>query len=349
MDHQMQPEQSWKEIKTGSDIKPKHICSTVVLHQNFIYVYGGYDEDTISTTEDFFKFNLISKQWDLVNAKNSPGPRMGHSSIMYDGNMYLFSGWNHGGKNDLWKFDFETLSWEQINYNSLYTTKNRYYHSSIVYKNHIYFIFGLLSDNRARTNQMLKFNPETSFLTQIDNLKGDIPSDRSGITPIVYSDQLFIYGGYGTNAERFNDLYSFNFETKTWKFIKTTGEFPVKTSGQCGVKYEAFIYIFGGSYGGDSSGSYSKEVLTYTNNFYKYDLTSHIWKKLEYKNSPCPRSFSDAFIYEDTLYIFGGTDNVKLRNEVWKVQIGKGIYGNDILKNFDEYTDVVFKLKVQSN
>ena len=165
------------------------------------------------------------------------------------------------------------------------------------------YIFGLLSDNRKRTNQMLKFNPTNDTLTEIDGFKGDIPSDRSGITPLVYSDHLYIYGGYGTNAERFNDLYSFNFITKTWKFISTTGQFPVKTSGQCGVKYEAFIYIFGGSYGGDSSGSYSKQVLTYTNNFYKYDLTSHIWKRLECKNCPSPRSFSEAFVYQDILYM----------------------------------------------
>jgi hypothetical protein len=297
--------EGWSVIDTKQDLKPGYICSSTVAYKNSIYVFGGYNEDTITTSNEFFEFNFILKQWNLITSKNSIRARMGHSSNVIDDKMYIFSGWDNGGLTDLWFFDFEKLTWNEVKYKCLLDTNvlKRYYHSSLNYENEIYFFFGLFSETRKRTNEILKFNPKKETMVRVDSF-GDVPSDRSGVTAIVYQDNVYIYGGYGSDAVRYNDLHSFNFKTQTWKKINTIGESPVKTSGQCGVKYEASLFIFGGSYGGNGTGHYSKEVLTYTNNFYKYDLTSQIWKKLGSKNHPSPRSFSSAFIWDDCLYMF---------------------------------------------
>lgn len=84
-----------------------------------LYVYGGYDINT-GILADFHKIGLRGNaEWvDLTSdSKLYPGPRHGHSAIVYGKKMYLF-----GGKvsslcstNLLNVYDFEAEIWIMVN------------------------------------------------------------------------------------------------------------------------------------------------------------------------------------------------------------------------------------------
>jgi N-acetylneuraminic acid mutarotase len=303
---------TWSEVKFSTNKKPKCSSYSVVKHKNHIYVFGGYNENNNQAHEQFLKYDLILKEWMSIKiTENKPKALMGHSACIFEDEMVIYGGWNGTGMNDVWNFNFEEIQWTKqevqhfVEFEDLWISEGlpaKYYHSSVVYQDSIFFIFGFLSDSRTRTNELAKYNPKEGKSYEVASL-GDLPLGRSGVTAIVYSDHLFVYGGFGENGVRFNDLYSFNIETNVWKYIDTTGELPVKTSGQCGIKYGSSIFIFGGSFGGGGSGSFLSSELTYTNNLYKYDLTSQVWKKLKNSNSPGPRSFCEAFIHDDEFYM----------------------------------------------
>lgn len=70
-----------------------------MLDEDRLYVYGGFDND-VGILADFKVFNCKDerKGWKSLSVEGGPGPRHSHSSVLYNGVMYLF-----GGKVDRFK------------------------------------------------------------------------------------------------------------------------------------------------------------------------------------------------------------------------------------------------------
>lgn len=79
---------------------------------------------------------------------NIPLARAGHTAIMYGGEMYIFGGYQLIGQsilmfNDLWKFNFTNLSWEEVNPISSFNPSSRSFSIGIPfsYNNESFLLF----------------------------------------------------------------------------------------------------------------------------------------------------------------------------------------------------------------
>ncbi|KAJ7345908.1 hypothetical protein JRQ81_001858 [Phrynocephalus forsythii] len=90
---------------------------SAVVYRGSMYMYGGYI-DIRGASPEFWALHFDTKQWTLVSATSygvSPGPRHGHSAVVYGKGMYLFGGlMGLSEQNDFWKWDFMATTWSNI-------------------------------------------------------------------------------------------------------------------------------------------------------------------------------------------------------------------------------------------
>jgi len=88
---------------------------------------------------------------------------------------------------------------------------------------------------------------------KIDQCIGDIPSERTDHSAVLYEGQMYIFGGYDGKT-RFSDLYKCNLRKATfkWKRIAGDGTLPLNRFGHTAVIYEHSMFIFGGWNGHDT-------------------------------------------------------------------------------------------------
>ncbi|XP_050195522.1 actin-fragmin kinase-like isoform X2 [Myiozetetes cayanensis] len=90
--------------------------SAVVYHSS-MYIFGGYF-GIKGISQEFWTFHFNTGKWLCVSSPSQntgPGPRHGHSAVVYPTGMYLFRGLMElSERKDLWKWDFVSSSWSNI-------------------------------------------------------------------------------------------------------------------------------------------------------------------------------------------------------------------------------------------
>lgn len=87
-----------------------------------------------------------------------------------------------------------------------------------------------------------------------------------------YNGQIFSMGGYGQFVTN-NNLESFNFDSKEWYLIKTTGQKPAYIKG-CVIRQKEQLYLFCNTLSGNGIEGDVCDPF-----FYQLDLPSMQWKK----------------------------------------------------------------------
>lgn len=129
------------------------------------------------------------------------------------------------------------------------------------------------------------------------------PIPRSGHSAVIYNGSMYVFGGLG--AHRYNDLFKFDFDTKTWTEIKPKDEskLPSKRYKHSACIYENMMYIFGGW---DSSGK--------LNDMYRYIFDRNEWEIVHCDSPPRPRSAHSVAVYQKMMYLFGGIGDNKFND-----------------------------------
>ncbi|XP_034278201.1 leucine-zipper-like transcriptional regulator 1 isoform X1 [Pantherophis guttatus] len=90
---------------------------SAVVYRGNMYIYGGYI-DIKGASQEFWTFHFDTKQWAPLSAASSgssPGPRHGHSAVVYGNGMYLFGGlMGLSEQKDFWMWDFIATNWSSI-------------------------------------------------------------------------------------------------------------------------------------------------------------------------------------------------------------------------------------------
>ncbi|XP_044293916.1 tip elongation aberrant protein 3-like [Varanus komodoensis] len=90
---------------------------SAVIYRGSMYLYGGY-VDFKGASQEFWSLCFDTRQWTPVPATlngGTPGPRHGHSAVVYRNSMYLFGGlMGLNEQKDFWKWDFLAASWSSI-------------------------------------------------------------------------------------------------------------------------------------------------------------------------------------------------------------------------------------------
>jgi len=126
--------------------------------------------------------------------------------FMHNNQMYIFGGITINGAvlNDMFKFDFKTNEWEEIQQKGEIPCA-RWGHSCSTIGNSVY-LFGVYSD--VFLNDIYEFNKLTFYWKKL-SVRGNPPKIRHYHTSVVYKDMLYIIGGYSPNYNH-SDIFQYN-------------------------------------------------------------------------------------------------------------------------------------------
>ncbi len=241
-----------------------------------------------------------------------PAPRYHHSAVVFLNSMFIFGGYtgdifsnsNLRNKNDLFEYKFTTsqwLDWEDRITGPLPPARSA--HGACVYKNRLWIFAGY--DGHARLNDMWAIDltssqPQWEAIDQ----SGDSPPTCCNFPVAVVDESMFVFSGQ-SGAKITNNLYQFRFEERVWIRIRTehllrgSPSPPQRRYGHTMVAYGRALYVFGGA----ADGILDNEV-------HCFDVDSRSWSVIQPapgSETPCGRVFHSAAVWNNALYIFGGT------------------------------------------
>jgi len=277
---------TWSRVVLSSDssIPPPRSGAASVVVKGRLYMFGGYGGGT-GRLDDFYSFNFATNTWEEVKVLSivKPGCRENNGVVIGDSSrVYLFGGYNGTSwLNDLWMFDIDTQMWECIQESSdLRSHENG----------------GGGGGAGEQENAAL----EARTLNNIDlNNNGImntvVPSRRFGYVSVVHNHKFVLFGGFD-GTRWLNDMYEFDFQTKTWTQIHAKGTLPSVRSCPAWAKDDTHVYIQGGYDGVERKAD-----------FFACNLSTYTWMEMPCRgNSPSPRYFHSCCLYGNKMYLYGG-------------------------------------------
>ena len=79
----------------------------------------------------------------------------------------------------------------------------------------------------------------------VPGVRGKVPTRRFGYVSVVHDNKLVLFGGFD-GSRWLNDMYVFDFESKSWREIQSRGVLPSVRSCPAWAKNDTHVYIQGG-------------------------------------------------------------------------------------------------------
>ncbi len=255
----------------------------------------------------------------------NPGQRTGHQMVYNPvAEELILYGGNRGSAdlsplNSIWKFIINRGEWVEIIPESYPVAR---YNHRMVYlpKNNSILLYGGTSPTTyERLSDIWIYNLETDMWTELSPpTTPDARSDPGMIYDSLH-DRILIFGGYGYDDIKRNDLWEFNIQNCTWKELNPSSSPPVSYGHSFFYRdVDNMPYIFGGHVNG-----YTNDIRSYNSSVNSWNLLSvgitkplaRYWHCMEYSNmSDSGLLFggdngnSAGRALEDT-WIFNFTDN----------------------------------------
>jgi len=122
-----------------------------------------------------------------------------------------------------------------------------------------------------------------------------VPSRRFGYVSVVHNHKFVLFGGFD-GLRWLNDMYEFDFHTKTWTEIQAKGTLPSVRSCPAWAKDDTHVYIQGGYDGVERKAD-----------FFAFDLKTNTWREMPcHGTPPSPRYFHSCCLYGDKMFAYGG-------------------------------------------
>ena len=177
---------------------------TACVIGKYMYIFGGYEEETDRFSQDVYVLNLETFDWSFLPVNGSPPLwRDFHSAVAIDGKMFVFGGrsdvngpyhtQNEIYHNEIKYLDTNTCTWIMPNTKGNHPIGRRS-HSSFVYKRKIYIFGGYNGTLKRHLNDLFEFDPETQIWTCVYT-NGKNPCPRRRQCCCVVRDRLFLFGG----------------------------------------------------------------------------------------------------------------------------------------------------------
>lgn len=141
----------------------------IAIDSRYIYIFGGGTADQVFDLKELPVYDLLERKWNRIDTyPNSddeyPKPRKCHSLVQHtlkDANgdeetfVYIVGGNNQSGPlSDVWRFSLKTRQWFCFKKAGLRTTL--YFHDACITSDGCMYIFGGITSNTQRTNNLYK-------------------------------------------------------------------------------------------------------------------------------------------------------------------------------------------------
>ncbi|XP_063921605.1 uncharacterized protein LOC135136314 isoform X1 [Zophobas morio] len=269
--------------------RSKH--SATLIGEN-VYLLGGRNGNL--PTKDFWKYNMISGKWNLLQPCGDKLPSLQeHSAVAHKDRIYVFGGevgFSAGTETPLWCYDIKNNSWRKIRAKKgVATPRGRRGHSALVHRETM-LVYGGYQDLRGSCSELWAFHFETESWHLLStsppkptNNMDLLPPPRHKHSAIIHDDSMWVYGGMTDLQER-GDLWRWDTISKKWSLIKSKiNPGPLHSHAVC--RLPSSMLLFGGERNGHP-----------TNELWKFNFSVETWEKISVSGTkPQPRSESVAF------------------------------------------------------
>ena len=199
----------WNEVKPNNNAgwQARRSHSSLVF-KNKMWVLGGYSKKYLPTDA-----SLRNDVWDSTNgiawnevkadSTNDPhswSARQEHTSVVFDGKMWVLGGSVSGdyNQNDVWD-STNGIAWNEVKTNNNAGWKARYKHTSVVYEGKIWVLGG---DSGKYPARYIEGDAWYSIDGVVWNKNTENFDYRADHTSVVFRDRLWLIGGIN-NSEVF--------------------------------------------------------------------------------------------------------------------------------------------------
>ncbi|OQR80861.1 hypothetical protein THRCLA_11922 [Thraustotheca clavata] len=243
-------------------------------------------------------------QWTKLRVSGALPPiRSGHASVVVNGIMYVFGGYNDGNCHyDLYAFDLMHHHWTHIENKSNVYPDGRASHAWCASADQTkLYLFGGSGPHWGQTNmgKLLQFTIAIQKWSIVPT-NGTHPPPGYGQTMVSIKNKLYLFGGTSGHVY-VNDLYIFDQDTLTWACIATTGNKPSPRYKHQAAVVGSDMYIIGGGLYDPPKGLID---------VFKFDTITCHWSQMEcFGDVPRSRIAHSVVVQdENTFLMFGGRD-----------------------------------------
>ena len=248
--------------------------------------------------------------WSRVPIRGGivPPRRSGAASVVVQGKLYVYGGYGGGtGRlDDFYAYSFDQGTWEEVKVQGTAKPGRRENNGVVISDSSksIYLFGGY--NGTSWLNDLWEFDIESHRWTCIQestdfpgpgeaHAHGQVPSRRFGYVSVVHAGKLVLFGGFD-GTRWLNDMFVFDFATRTWTEVVAHGLLPSVRSCPAWAKDRTHVYIHGGYDGVDRKAD-----------FFACDLNTYTWTKMPcYGTPPSPRYFHSCCLYGNKMYCYGG-------------------------------------------
>jgi N-acetylneuraminic acid mutarotase len=273
--------QSWIQIPAKGCVPSRRSGAVGCVMHGKMYLFGGYDGREGNYFNDLYEFNFETTTWRRIYARGrsnsvdedeqpvhrgqaewptEPSPRTDHVLVSYGDSLYVFGGFDGIKRFDeVWAFDINTRVWRVETEEQMNKPTPRFGHTGVVYED-AFWVFGGWDgrdtldcmwryDLKARTWDMVEPQKASNGRRQT-NANALCPRHRYRHSAVTFDGGMFLFGGVDKDHVRFNDLFRFDFATRSWEEIEATGIIPSSRTFHRCVVVGNKMYLLGG-YDGD--------------------------------------------------------------------------------------------------
>lgn len=277
-----------------------------LVHNNTIYVLGGYSDSLQRDARIMQMFSPESDSWNALLSLSSP--RMDFVADIYYDSIYFFGGefqyWEATTDNELATFAIERMD---LNGN----VSDAYHHHALFKRTgatgHIhgdnFYIFG----GNVKADTVFSFNPyavvynipQKEITTMLDTLNYDAELPSWQISEIV-GDDIYIFGGvsYGVS----NKIWKYNTNTNTLTTLPINLSIPRAGGDAVYRPQEQAIYIIGGF-------NESESALRTVEKFY---IDGGNYRIESAPDLNIPRAHCSAVYWNNQIFVMGGYNTSKM-------------------------------------
>jgi N-acetylneuraminic acid mutarotase len=320
---------SWALLQPTTEFIPSQRRRAVMnFHNGIIYIFGGYDFNYLG---GLFSFNTFTNIWREIKTEICPCNRSGHSSVILDGNIYIYGGDTNSETirgnfllDDFWKFNTKEETWEKLETETKNKPSPRYFHSMCTIYEKYFVLYGGFN-GVVVFDDFFYFNLKELKWNKIlkEEQVGDIPYPMLSHSSVSYLDYVFVYGGshdLETTTTSNQHLFEFNFYLRTWKSF-SLDLLPPRCNATMTI-FDHFVLFFGGY---DETSQFSINECFY-NDLHVFDIWKQELKEIQVEHGKLPekRTKQSGVQGEEKLFIFGGLDcNDQDCNDLHSFELGE--------------------------
>ncbi|XP_028968814.1 uncharacterized protein LOC100902573 [Galendromus occidentalis] len=229
----------WAEVQTRGGTAPPSLQEhTVVSWKSKLYVFGGEIGFASTGETPLWLFDIqthngrfsVTGVWRKHSAQGpQPSGRRGHSSVVYNGAMHLYGGYQDlkGSSSELWSFHFDTETWQLVSSKVKGSCGEvppaRHNHSAVVHDGAMW-VYGGMTDLRER-NDFWRYDFVNQHWNKIKMPKGTGPRELHSHAAVFANQCMWIFGGEKSGKPS-NDLWRYHFASDAWDKIQAEGVLP---------------------------------------------------------------------------------------------------------------------------